>query len=167
MAWICCVLASGDEHLAVRKSRGPGLRPTSIASRWLSSWRSTDRDPALAVEIERQLALRSYALLSPGEQARRQLEDEIATAPLTAGAVPGDTHRSWLAMQQPNFALLEAQIALALARRDGWPLHELAAADRHRARTGRPRRASSSRPSFAERLRSLLAMDGSACRGRG
>lgn len=112
-----------DEHLAVRKA---AVLVASYIDRIEVAELLVEhrQDPALAVEIDRQLALRRYGLLSPDEQARRQLEDEIATAPLAPELYL--RHAQVLAaMQQPNFALLEAQIALALARRDGWPLHEL------------------------------------------
>lgn len=81
-------------------------------------------DPLLASEISRQLGLRSHALRTTGHGARGQLEDEIAASPLEPELY--QRHAQILAtMEQPAFALLEAQIGLALARRDGWPLREL------------------------------------------
>lgn len=145
-----------DEHLAVRKA---AVLVASYVDRIEVAELLAERrqDPALAVEIDRQLALRSYALLSPGEQARRQLEDEIATAPLAPELY--QRHAQILAgLAQPSFALLEAQIALALARRDGWPLHELQVlTDSLRARVGTVTEQLAT--FLAERLRSLLAQD--------
>lgn len=72
-------------------------------------------DPALSIEIERQLRLRGIA---PAANDRRQIEDEIAAMPLSADAYLRHAQRLQ-ELQQPAFALAEAQIALALARRDG------------------------------------------------
>lgn len=83
-------------------------------------------DPQLAVEIERQLALRGWQSVHGVEAARVRLEDAIAASPLDPELYV--QHAQVLAsLGQPNFALLEAQIGLALARRAGFPLHDLQA----------------------------------------
>lgn len=84
------------------------------------------QDPRLAVEIERQLALRGWPTAHEAKAARVRLEDEIAASPLHPELYV--QHAQLLAaLGQPNFALLEAQIGLALARRAGFPLHDLQA----------------------------------------
>ena len=80
-------------------------------------------DPLLAPEIARQLSLRGHRPTATADDERRRIEDEIAAAPLRADAYL--RHAQRLAdLAQPGFALAEAQIALALARRDGSSLRE-------------------------------------------
>lgn len=112
----------GDANPAVRQAAliAASYLDTPDVAALLSERRD---DPVLTVEIGRQLALRSQVLPATGDPARGQLEDEIAASPLHPQLYL--RHAQLLAtMGQPTFALLEAQIGLALARRDGWPLHE-------------------------------------------
>lgn len=72
-------------------------------------------DRELSTEIERQLRLRGAA---PATRDRRQIEDEIAASPLDADAYLRHAQRLH-DLQQPAFAIAEALMALALARRAG------------------------------------------------
>ena len=80
-------------------------------------------DPVLSDEIKRQLALRGAAETASAADTRRRIEDEIAAAPEKSDAYFRHAQRL-IDLQQPAFALAEAQLALALARREGRPLGE-------------------------------------------
>lgn len=118
-------------------------------------------DPELSPEIARQLTLRGAAELptsqAQGEDDRHRIEDKIAATPLDAEAYLH--HAQTLhALQQPGFALAEAQISLALARRDGLPL------PRHLALIDSLRPQVSALPAawlpyIAQRLATLLWLD--------
>jgi tetratricopeptide (TPR) repeat protein len=168
-AWVALVLGQGALDEAQRRflrsrltDEDPSVRQAAlIAASYLDSADVTTllaerrQDPVLAVEIQRQLALRDPVQPASDEEAQVQLEDAIAASPLDPELYL--RHAQALAtLGQPAFAIVEAQVGLALARRAGWPLHEIQTlTDSLRARVTPP---SGNFVTFlAERLALLLA----------
>lgn len=149
-----------DGHAAVRRATLFALSYVPFPE-VVELLRAHASDPELSPEITRQLTLRGAAEVetskTPAEEDRRHIEDTIAATPLDAEAYLHHA-QTLQALKQPGFALAEAQIALALARRDGLPLL------RHLALINALRPQVSALPAawlpyIAQRLATLLRLD--------